>query len=303
VNPLAISDLTKEFGDVRALRGVSFAVAPGEIFGYLGPNGAGKTTTLRIILGLVRATSGSVLLFGQAPAESASCFDIGFIPGDLRLYGDMPALATLDFFARFRRKAPVLRQRLLDAFALDQATLKRRVKFLSHGTRQKVGLIAAMQHDPALLLLDEPSNGLDPLVQQAFRETLRDFAARGRSVVLSSHILSEAESVCERVAIIRQGEIVALESIEHLRANVVRKLTARFRGAVPDLTSVPGVSRSEIHGDEAVLWLRGNPAPILKAVAAADVRDIVFPEPELEDIFLGYYQSGSQQSPRPASDA
>lgn len=304
MNPLAISELTKAFGDVRALRGVSFAVAPGEIFGYLGPNGAGKTTTLRIILGLVRATSGSVLLFGHAPADPASRLDIGFIPGDLRLYGDMTALATLDFFARFRHKQPVLRQRLLDAFAFDEATLKRRVKFLSHGTRQKVGLIAAMQHDPALLLLDEPSNGLDPLVQQAFRETLRDFAARGRSVVLSSHILSEAESVCERVAIIRQGEIVALESIEHLRANVVRKLTARFRGDVPDLSSVSGVSRSEIRGDEAVVWLRGDPAPVLKAVAAADVRDIVFPEPELEDIFLGYYQSDSRSSlGPPVSDA
>ena len=213
----------------------------------------------------------------------------------------MTALATLDFFARFRQKEPVLRQRLLDAFALDQATLKRRVKFLSHGTRQKVGLIAAMQHDPALLLLDEPSNGLDPLVQQAFRETLRDFAARGRSVILSSHILSEAESVCGRVAMIRQGEIVALESIDHLRANVVRKLTARFHGAVPDLTSVAGVSRSEIHGDEAVVWVRGNPAPLLKAVAAADVADVVFPEPELEDIFLSYYQSASPLPP--ASDA
>lgn len=290
MNPLALSSLTKNFGAVRALRGVSFAVAPGEIFGYLGPNGAGKTTTLRILLGLVRPTSGSVLLFGRAPTDPASRADIGFIPGDLRLYGDMTALATLDFFARFRRQPPVLRERLLDAFALDAPTLHRRVKFLSHGTRQKVGLIAAMQHDPALLLLDEPSNGLDPIVQQAFRETLRDLAARGRSIVLSSHVLSEAESVCGRVAIIRQGEVVALESIEHLRANVVRKLTARFRGAVPDLSGVPGVSRFEVSGDEAVLWLRGDPAPALKAVVAADVRDLVFPEPELEDIFFGYYQ-------------
>jgi ABC-2 type transport system ATP-binding protein len=304
VNPLTINDLTKNFGAVSALRGVSFSVAPGEIFGYLGPNGAGKTTTLRIILGLARATSGRVLLFGREPVDARSRLDIGFVPGDLRLYGEMTALATLAFFARFRRTPPVLRAQLLDAFALDETTLKRRVKFLSHGTRQKVGLIAAMQHDPALLLLDEPSNGLDPIVQHALREILRDFASRGRSVVLLSHILSEAESVCHRVAIIRQGEIVALESIERLRANVVRKLTARFRGAAPDLTSVPGVSRAERHGDEAVLWLRGDPAPILKAVAAADVRDLVFPEPELEDIFLGYYQSDSGALARPpVSDA
>jgi ABC-2 type transport system ATP-binding protein len=139
LNPLAISDLTKEFGAVRALRGVSFAVAPGEVFGYLGPNGAGKTTTLRIVLGLVRPTGGSALLFGRAPADPASRTDIGFIPGDLHLYGDMTALATLDFFDRFRAtRPPVLRNQLLDAFALDHATLGRRVKFLSHGTRQKV---------------------------------------------------------------------------------------------------------------------------------------------------------------------
>jgi ABC-2 type transport system ATP-binding protein len=291
MNPLAISGLTKDFGTVRALRGVSFAVAPGEVFGYLGPNGAGKTTTLRVALGLVRPSAGTALLFGRAPTDPESRSNIGFVPGDLHLYGDMTAQATLDFFARFRpSRPPVLRNQLLAAFALDQATLGRRVKNLSHGTRQKVGLIAAMQHDPALLLLDEPSNGLDPLVQHAFREQVRDFAARGRSVVLSSHVLSEAEAVCTRVAIIRAGELVALETIEHLRANVVRKLTARFRGAPPDFTNVPGISKSEVRGSEIALWVRGHPGPILKAIAAADVQDLVFPEPELEDIFLAYYQ-------------
>ena len=291
MNPLAISDLTKTFGAVRALRGVSFAVAPGEVFGYLGPNGAGKTTTLRVALGLVRPTAGTALLFGRAPTDPTSRTDVGFVPGDLHLYGDMTAQATLDFFARFHpSRPPMLRNQLLDAFALDQATLGRRVKHLSHGTRQKVGLIAAMQHDPALLLLDEPSNGLDPLVQHAFREQVRDFAARGHSVLLSSHVLSEAEAVCTRVAIIRAGELVALETIEHLRANVVRKLTARFRGAPPSFTNVPGISRSEVRGSEIVLWVRGHPGPVLKAITAADVQDLVFPEPELEDIFLAYYQ-------------
>jgi ABC-2 type transport system ATP-binding protein len=290
MNPLTISNLTKHFGAVRALRGVSFSVAPGDIFGYLGPNGAGKTTTLRVVLGLVRPTSGSAQVFGRPPRDPRSRADIGFIPGDLRLYGDMTVGATLDFFARFRTRPPVLRSSLLESFALDHAMLGRRVKFLSHGTRQKVGLIAAMQHDPGLLLLDEPSNGLDPLVQHAFRETLRDFAARGRSVVLSSHVLSEAEAICARVAIIRQGEIVALETIERLRANVVRKLTARFRGSPPDLSGVNGISRFETRGEEVVAWVRGEPGPILNAIVAADVRDLVFPEPELEDIFLGYYQ-------------
>jgi ABC-2 type transport system ATP-binding protein len=292
MNALDVRDLKKQFGTVEALRGVSFSVAPGEVFGYLGPNGAGKTTTLRIVLGLVRQTAGNATLFGIDSTSPASRADIGFLPGDLRLYGDMTAEATLDFFARFRpAKPPALRGMLVEALNLDAATLARRVKFLSHGTRQKLGLIVAMQHDPALLLLDEPTNGLDPLVQHAFRGLVAEFAARGRSVLFSSHVLSEVEAVCKRVAILRQGAIVAQETIEHLRAKVVRKLTVRFRSAVPPgLRECSGVTRGEVRGREAVLWEQGDPNAVLRALAAADVEDLVFPEPELEDIFLAYYQ-------------
>ncbi len=292
MNALDVRDLRKQFGAVEALRGVSFSVAPGEVFGYLGPNGAGKTTTLRILLGLVRPSAGSASLFGIDSAAPASRADIGFLPGDLRLYGDMTGDATLDFFARFRpARPPTLRPMLMDALNIDAATLARRVKFLSHGTRQKLGLIVAMQHDPALLLLDEPTNGLDPLVQHAFRGLIAGFAARGRSVLFSSHVLSEVEAVCKRVAILRQGEIVALETIEHLREKVVRKLTARFRGEVPPgLREAAGVTRGEVRGREAMLWVQGDPNAVLRALAAAHVEDLVFPEPELEDIFLAYYQ-------------
>jgi ABC-2 type transport system ATP-binding protein len=295
VSALDIRGLTKRFGDVEALRDVSFSVGPGEVFGYLGPNGAGKTTTLRILLGLVHPTQGSARIFGRNAGTPGSRADIGFVPGDLRLYPDMTAGEALDFFARFRpAKPPSLRAHLMDAFALDGATLDRRVKFLSHGTRQKVGLIAAMQHDPALLLLDEPTNGLDPLVQHAFRGVLADFAARGRSVLFSSHVLSEVEAVCKRVAIVRSGRIVALETIEHLRQKVVRKCTVRFRGDAPrNLEQLPGVARAELRGREAALWTRGDVNSLLRALAAVDVEDLVFPEPQLEDIFLAYY--GAEQ--------
>jgi ABC-2 type transport system ATP-binding protein len=290
--PLKLQDVKKEFGTVAALRGVSFTVERGEVFGYLGPNGAGKTTTLRIILSLVRPSGGDVHIFGKAAADATTRNDIGFLPGDLRLYGDMTALATLDFFARFRPFAPpLLRDSLIDAFALDHATLGRRIKFLSHGTRQKIGLIAAMQHNPALLLLDEPSLGLDPLVQHAFREIVQGFANRGRSVLLSSHILSEVEAVCRRVAILREGRIVALETIDNLRNKVVRKLTVRFRGAVPEFSDVPGISRCELQDRQAVLWVRGEINPLLRRLAQAEIDDMVFPEPELEDIFMSYYQN------------
>lgn len=293
LNALEVRELRKRFGAFEALRGASFSVAPGEVFGYLGPNGAGKTTTLRIVLGLMRETSGSARIFGLAPADAASRSDIGFLPGDLRLYGDLTAAATLDFFARFRpARAPTLRAMLIDALDIDGPALERRVKFLSHGTRQKVGLIIAMQHDPSLLLLDEPTNGLDPLVQQAFRAVVAGFAERGRSVLFSSHVLSEVEAICSRVAILRQGEIVALETIGHLREKVMRKARVRFAGEVPEaLRSIAGVERSEVHGRELTLWVKGDVNALLRALAATTVEDMVFPEPELEDIFLAYYQA------------
>ena len=291
---LEVSGLHKRFGAVEALRGASFSVAPGEVFGYLGPNGAGKTTTLRIVLGLVRQSGGTARIAGIDSTDPASRDDIGFLPGDLRLYGDMTGLGALDHFARFRRgRAPRLREMLIDKLGVDAGTLSRRVKFLSHGTRQKLGLIVAMQHDPALVLLDEPSNGLDPLVQQALRAVVHDFAARGRSVLFSSHVLSEVEAVCHRVAILRRGEIVALETIERMREKVVRKMTVRFAAAPPPaLDAIAGVARSETNGREVSLWVRGNLNAVLRALAAADVEDVVFPEAQLEDIFMAYYQAG-----------
>ncbi len=292
VNALEVRDLRKRFGAVEALRGVSFTVAPGEVFGYLGPNGAGKTTTLRIVLGLVRPGGGSANLMGVPSTDPASRTDAGFLPGDLHLYADMTGAATLDFFARLRpARAPVLRNQLMHEFGIDASTLARRVKFLSHGTRQKLGLIAAMQHDPALLLLDEPTNGLDPLVQQAFRAIVAGFAQRGRAVMLSSHVLSEVEAVCTRVAILRQGEVVALETIDNLRRKVVRRMTVRFAGgALPDLGGVAGVTRAEVHGREMALQLLGDVGPVLRALAPESVEDLVYPEAQLEDIFLAHYK-------------
>jgi ABC-2 type transport system ATP-binding protein len=287
-----VEGLTKRFGEVRALEAVSFSVAPGEVFGYLGPNGAGKTTTLRVILGLVRPSAGSVRIFGAPAPDPATRAHVGFLPGDLELYGDLKGSSLLDYFARFRgAEPPALRGELLERLAVDPSVLKRRVKFLSHGTRQKLGLIIALQHDPALVLLDEPSSGLDPLMQQALRELIRDFARRGRAVLFSSHILNEVEDICGRVAILRAGELVALESIENLRANVVRRLRVRFRGQVPQrLIELPEVKKSEVSGSQVELWLRGDLNPLLRVVSGERVVDLVFPEPELEDIFLSYYR-------------
>jgi ABC-2 type transport system ATP-binding protein len=295
---LEVVQLCKRFGRVEALRGVSFSVEPGEVFGYLGPNGAGKTTTLRIILGLVRPSSGSVKLLGGSPADVSARNSVGYLPGELKLYGDMAGGDLLDYLAAFHQhKPPVLRQQLLSDFQVEPAVLSRKIKFLSHGTRQKIGLIAAMQHDPDLLLLDEPTNGLDPLVQQVFRETVRAFALRGRAVFFSSHVLSEAESVCGRVAILREGRILKIESIEKLQASVLRRMKIRLRDAAAvDWSALPGVARVESAGRELSLWIQGDVNAILRCLGQYDVEHFSFPEPELEDIFLGYYQPGGAEN-------
>ena len=286
-----VTALHKSFGKVEALRGVSLAVESGEILGYLGPNGAGKTTTIRILLGLVHADSGTARLLGESSARTAVRHRVGYLPGELRLYGDMTGHAVLDLFARFRpARPPVLREYLLDAFGLAGADLSRRLKFLSHGTRQKVGLVVAMQHDPDLLILDEPTNGLDPLVQLAFRDVLRERGAQGRAVLLSSHVLAEVESTCHRVAVLRAGELLALESVAALRTRMVRRVQLRLRGTPPPgLGSVPGVTRSEVNGNDVVLWVQGDGNPVLRAAAQLDVEHFVFAEPQLEDILLGLF--------------
>jgi ABC-2 type transport system ATP-binding protein len=276
-----------------ALDDVTFSIAPGEIFGYLGPNGAGKSTTLRVIADLVRPDSGDVLLLGASHRRASSREAVGFLPGELKLYGDMSGLEVLDLFARFRSaRPPTLRARLLEALQLPREILSRRIKVLSHGTKQKIGIVVAMQHDPDLLLLDEPTLGLDPLVQQSFREVLLDLASRGRAVLFSSHILSEVEEICGRVAILRSGRIVAQDTVVKLRENIVRRVRVRFRSAPPPgLGKTAGVMKTTLDGREAELLFHGDVNAIVRQLAATDLEQLVFPEPELEDIFLTYYRS------------
>jgi ABC-2 type transport system ATP-binding protein len=295
---LEVTGLSKRYGIVQALEDVSFAVEPGEILGYLGPNGAGKTSTLRILTGLVIADRGEARLLGRPVRDPASRRAVGYLPGELRLYSEMSGGSLLDYFARFRpSRPPSLRSRLLDALRLEPRDLARRVKFLSHGTRQKLGLVIAMQQDPDLLLLDEPTLGLDPLVQKAFRELVQDRARQGRAILFSSHVLAEVEAVCRRVAVLGAGRLLALEPVETLRRRVVRRARVRFRGTPPpDLAEVAGVERCAFDGGEASLHLRGDVNPLLRRLAACDLEEIVLPEPRLEDIFQGYFGPGGDRA-------
>jgi ABC-2 type transport system ATP-binding protein len=300
---LQLRHLTKRYQHLTALNNVSFTVEPGEIFGYLGPNGAGKTTTLRLILGLAPPTAGEAHIFGErvAPPLSRQSVAIrqrlGFLPGELSLYNDMTGQAWLDYFARFRpQQPPKLRERLLEAFALDGSTLQRRIKLLSHGTRQKLGLVMAMQHRPDLLLLDEPTLGLDPLMQRAFIDVIKESSARGATIFFSSHILSEVENLCQRVAILRAGELITLETIAKLREKTVRRMTLRFAEAPPDFARMPGVVRAETRGAELTLFVRGDLNPLLKQLARYQIEHLVFPEPELEDIFAHHFHHREQSA-------
>lgn len=292
MSPLILNSISKNYPNIQALRGVSFAVEPGDVFGYLGPNGAGKTTTLRIILGLARPTDGEVNLFGMPSSKPAARERCGYLPGELHLYGGMTARALLDYFAAFRQhRPPVLRPNLLEALDVSPALLGQKVKSLSHGARKKIGLIIAMQHDPDLLLLDEPTTALDPLVQKSLRELILDAARRGRAVFFSTHVLSEAEALCSRVAILRAGRIVTLATIEDLRSTMLRRLDVRFHQPPPaDLAGAPGVVRAEISGRSARLWVRGDINAVVRSIARAEIEHLVFPEPELEDIFIAYYK-------------
>ncbi|MGZ5448846.1 MAG: ABC transporter ATP-binding protein [Thermoanaerobaculia bacterium] len=291
---LEVSNVRKAFGAVTAVDGISFSIEPGEIFGYLGPNGAGKTTTLRIIGDLVRNDEGDVRILGRSHREAAARHAVGFLPGELKLWGSMRAGDLLDAVARFRPdRPPALRPRLLEILDVGEDVLRKRIKFASHGTKQKIGIIAAMQHDPDLVLLDEPTLGLDPLVQEAFRGLLLECAARGKAVLFSSHILPEVEAICGRVAILRAGKIVAMESVDAMRRNLVRRLRVRFRSAVPaDLDAIPGVLRMTSRDREAELFVQGDLNPILRSLAREEIEDLVFPEPELEDIFMAHYRGG-----------
>jgi ABC-2 type transport system ATP-binding protein len=293
-------DLSKQYGQARGIQNVNLAVAVGEIFGFLGPNGAGKTTTIRLLLDLINPTSGQVFLFGQ-PVERRNATlhnNVGYLPGELHLYERMTGRDLLDYLGRFQRDKPPARQEeLLDALALSLDDLKRPLRFYSQGMKRKIGIIQAMQHDPRLLILDEPTEGLDPLMQQSFYQLLRDYQDRGGTVFMSSHILPEVEQVFDRVGLIRQGEIVAVQAVEELRRRRVRRLT--LITAVPlDISALrePGITLHNQEGTETTLFVAGdvNLPRLLHKLAQLDLVDFSFTGARLEDFFLQYYNKGER---------
>jgi ABC-2 type transport system ATP-binding protein len=286
------SQLTKRYGETLALSSASITVAAGSIYGFLGPNGAGKTTAIRLLMGFIKPTSGSASMFGFDCWRDGlnARRDLGFLVTADALYPDMTGASQLDYAARLSKRPPVLREALLDALELPQAALERRLGSYSKGMRQKLALIAAMQHDPALLVLDEPTDGLDPLIQRNFEEFLISLRDRGRTIFMSSHDLPEVERICERVAVVRSGVIVAEERISDLQQRHAHRATVRFKDSLPDLSVVPGIAVQRIEGNRVELLLTGDPNPLLHFLALHAVDDITITPPSLEDIFMAYYE-------------
>jgi ABC-2 type transport system ATP-binding protein len=289
---IATSGLSKDYGSGRGLFGLDLEVRQGEVFGFLGPNGAGKSTTLRLLLDLIRPTAGSARVLGlDTVTDSLEVRRrVGFLPGDLALYAKLTGRAVLDYLGRLRGGVDArVRDGLVERF---DAVLDRPIHQLSTGNRQKLGLIQAFMHEPELLILDEPIAGLDPLVQKSFHTLLDEVSAEGRTVLLSSHTLSEVERVTDRLAILRQGRLVVVDSVENLRRVAVQRLEIEFAAPVDpqEFRAISGVIDATADGSTVTVNFEGPADAVVKAAAAHEVRAIRPRDDDLEDIFLCYYR-------------
>jgi len=296
---VSIRDLSKRFGNVIAVKNLDLEVAEGEILGFLGLNGAGKTTTIRILLDLLRPTGGRAFILGhdcQTEGLRARSL-IGYLPGELGIYSDLTGREVLDFLASLNRK-PIDRQyrrELQDRLGFSQDDLRRKVRQYSTGMKRKLGLLQALQGDAPLLILDEPTEGLDPLVQEAFYQLLADLKLRGRTVFMSSHVLSEVARVCDRVALLREGELALFASVEEIRKLAARRVRVFFAEEVSPKRDLPaGNQIVKVEPREWTLRVEGLLGPLLALLSTLPVTDIEVEEPRLEDVLIKYYQRGQQ---------
>ena len=296
---VSLRGITKRYGRLTAVDNLSLEVSTGEILGFLGLNGAGKTTTIRILLDLLRPTAGQAFIFGhdcqKNGLEARSI--IGYMPGEMGIYSDMTGEEVLDLLAGMSRQSfdTHYRREIQDRLELAETDLRRKLREYSTGMKRKLGLIQAFQSDPHLLILDEPTEGLDPLMQESFYNLLADVKRRGRTVFMSSHVLSEVERVCDRIAVLRKGELVLLASVDETRRLAPRRVRVYFNDDVnPPVGLPPGHEAVNV---EARLWnlkVEGGLGPLLKMLAALPVEDLEVEEPRIEDVVLKYYKGGAE---------
>jgi ABC-2 type transport system ATP-binding protein len=298
LTPVSIRGLTKRYGNVVAVNNLSLDAAQGEILGFLGLNGAGKTTTIRILLDLLRPTSGHAFILGHDCQKGLEArVNTGYLPGEMGVYSDLTGREVLDLLAKLNEQnIDWERRRELQArLEFSDSDLRRRVREYSTGMKRKLGLIQAFQSDPLLLILDEPTEGLDPLMQESFYQLLINVKERGRTVFMSSHVLSEVERVCDRIALVRKGELVLLSSMEELRQLAARQVKVSFfQDAAAADQFPPGIDVVSIAPRLWTLKVEGSLVPLLHAIATLPVLDMQVGEAKLEDVILKYYRDGKE---------
>ncbi|MGI6366847.1 MAG: ABC transporter ATP-binding protein [Anaerolineae bacterium] len=290
MNVIQVEHLTKFYGQARGILDLSFDVHEGEVFGFIGPNGAGKSTTIRLLLSLIYPTSGSATIFGRdCIAHGAELRqDIGYLPSEVFYYEGMRVGDLLHYAASFYRRD--CRQRLRELSELMELDLSRRVDDLSYGNRKKVGIVQGLLHSPRLIILDEPTAGLDPLMQRTFFDLIRQENQRGATVFFSSHILSEVQRLCSRVAIIKEGRLIDLQDIRTLQRDNYKKIHLVAPGVDPERLQVEGVTGLQAGADGLTLNFRGDINRLTGLIASLPVSDLTIEDLSLEEIFMHYYQ-------------
>lgn len=287
---IEVSNLTKYYGKARGIVDVSFSEAEGEIFGFIGPNGAGKSTTIRLLLSLIHPTSGSARVFGKDVLTHGPEIrrDIGYLPSEVYYYEGMKVIDLLKYSASFYDRDCT--QRLHDLSEIMELELNRRISDLSYGNKKKVGIVQGLLHSPKLLFLDEPTAGLDPLMQRKFFNLIREENARGVTVFFSSHILGEVQRLCTRVGIIREGRIVEISNIRTLQQNNYKKVRVAADGLDPASFALPGVTNLQTENGAASFFFKGDINAVLQKISGIQVADVTIEEPTLEEIFMHYYE-------------
>jgi ABC-2 type transport system ATP-binding protein len=290
MNVIEINNLTKYYGKARGIIDVSFDVKQGEIFGFIGPNGAGKSTAIRTLLSLIHASSGSAKIFGKDVKEFGPEIrkEIGYLPSEVFYYDNMKVMDLLKYSASFYKKDCSKRiEYLAEVMDLD---LTKKIDDLSFGNKKKVGIVQGLLHEPKLIILDEPTIGLDPLMQQKFFDLLEEENKKGATILLSSHILSEVQRLCNRVAIIKEGKIITVEKISTLQENNYKKFKLEtLSNPNKDYFNIPGVNNLEIKGKTVDFMFKGNLNTVMQKISGIEIANIWIDEPDLEEIFMHYY--------------
>lgn len=291
MNVIEIKNLTKTYGSARGISDISFTVEEGEIFGFIGPNGAGKSTTIRTLLSLIYPTSGSATIFGKDSITFAPEIkkEIGYLPSEVFYYDNMKVKDLLKYSASFYKKD--CSKRIKELAEIMDLDVNKKIDDLSFGNKKKVGIVQGLLHEPKLIILDEPTSGLDPLMQQKFFDLLKEENKKGTTILFSSHILSEVQKMCDRVAIIKEGQLIKLEKISTLKENNHKRFKLEMNGLInKGAFDIPGVSNVEVKDNMMSLLFRGNINIMMKKLSEMDLANLWIEEPDLEEIFMHYYE-------------